>query len=106
MDDITKKLSDTHTVELPGAVLLALMERMMDEIVRTGKVSQAMTAKGLDEESKSDLALSLNASYVIGVLLFKEARRVFGDQFIDDFCSGKDVVPEPPNVFAGSTSIN
>jgi len=43
---------------------------------------------------------------VIGVILFREARKVFGDKFIDDFCAGEDVVPEPPSVFAGSTSIN
>lgn len=106
MDDVTKKLADTHVVELPGAVLLALMERMMDEVVRSGKLSQLMKAKGCSEEDRSDIALSANASYVIGVILFREARKVFGDKFIDDFCAGEDVVPEPPNVFAGSTSIN
>lgn len=106
MDDVTKKLADTHVVELPGAVLLALMERMMDEVVKSGELSRLMKAKGLSDEDMSDIAMSANASYVIGIVLFREAKKIFGDQFIDDFCSGKDVVPEPPSIFAGSTSIN
>lgn len=106
MEDIKSKMAGMHMVELPGAVLLALVERTMQKIVEDMRdVKQARKAK-VSSNILAEMSMSLNAHYTIGMCLFAEARRIFGEKFIADFCEGKDVIPEAPTVAPPSGSIN
>ena len=104
MNEVAKKLMDIHNVELPGAVLLAIMDKMMNEIVDGMEREKAAAKKGLNNSILEEIEKNLNADYTIGLVIFAEARKVFGDQFIDDYCEGKDVIPPPPAVGSSSAT--
>ena len=104
MDDVSRKLMAVHSVEMPGAMLLAIMDKMMNEIVDSMKRSKVAKKKGLSDASIEEMEMDLNADYTIGLIIFAEARKIFGDKFIEDYCEGKDVLPPPPAVGSSSAT--
>lgn len=90
---LEEKLSADHDIKINGAVLLSMLEGMMFTIV-----DGMRRGDGLSEDEQID--------YAIGLFLFKEAQRIFGDKFVTDFCTGKDVIPPAPIRVNGNSTIN
>lgn len=104
--DITTKLQMTHKINMPGAVLLALLERMMEEVIKIERLLVLLKQGNAPKEAIEDLEKDLEATTAMGVVLFKEATDLFGEQFINDFIEGKDVVPPPPVHVNASSTLN
>lgn len=104
MDDISKKLMDVHSVQMPGAVLLAIMDKMMSDIIDGMKRNEIAKKKGLKDSAIEEMERDLNADYTIGLFIFGEARKIFGEEFVDDYCKGEDVLPPPPAVGSSSAT--
>lgn len=104
--DITTKLQMTHKINMPGAVLLALLERMMEEVIKIERLLVLLKQGNAPKEAIEDLEKDLDTTTAMGVVLFKEATDLFGEQFINDFIEGKDVVPVPPVHLNASSTLN
>ena len=104
--DIATKLQATHKINMPGAVLLALMERMMEDVIKFERLMTLFKNSDAPKDAIRDLEKDLEAATAMGVVLFKEAIDLFGEEFINDFIEGKDVVPKAPASFNTSTAIN
>lgn len=103
--EIQAKMTASHKIEIPGCVMLAIVEKSMSEIIGCKKMAKLAKEAGASRDVIEDINLSLNAWHTIGLWMFARATEVFGSEFMGDFAAGKDVVPEPPDSM-GSTSIN
>jgi hypothetical protein len=112
--DIATKLQATHKINMPGAVLLALLERMMEEVIKIERLLTLLkesdnlhfyTSKA-PKEAIEELQKDLEATTAMGVVLFKEAIDLFGEEFINDFVEGKEVIPPVPVHLNASSTLN
>ena len=103
--EIQTKLAANHKIEIPGCVMLAIVEKSMEEILKYKKISKLAKEANAPRDMIEEIGLGLNAWHTIGLWMFARATEIFGSEFMDDFAAGKDVVPEPPDSL-GSTSIN
>jgi hypothetical protein len=104
--DIATKLQATHRINMPGAVLLALLERMMEEVIKIERLITMLKGTTAPKEAIQDLEKDLEATTAMGVVLFKEATELFGEKFINDFIEGKDVIPPVPVHLNASSTLN
>jgi len=104
--DITTKLQMTHKIDMPGAVLLGLLERMMGDVIKFERLMTLFKDSDAPKDAIQDLEKDLEAATAMGLVLFKEATLLFGEEFISDFAEGKDVVPPMPVHLNASSSIN
>jgi hypothetical protein len=104
--DIATKLQATHKINMPGAVLLALLERMMEEVIKIERLITLLNGSNTPKEAIEDLQKDLEATTAMGVVLFKEAIDLFGEEFINDFVEGKEVIPPVPAHLNASSTLN
>lgn len=104
--DIATKLQATHKINMPGAVLLALLERMMEEVIKIERLITLLKSTTAPKEAIQDLEKDLEVTTAMGVVLFKEATELFGEKFINDFIEGKDVIPPVPMHVNASSTLN
>jgi hypothetical protein len=104
--DIATKLQATHKINMPGAVLLALLERMMEEVIKIERILTLLKGSDAPKDAIEELQKDLEATTAMGVVLFKEAIDLFGEEFINDFVEGKDVVPPVPVHVNASSTLN
>lgn len=104
--DITTKLQMTHKINMPGAVLLALLERMMEEVIKIERLITMLKSTTAPKEAIQELEKDLEVTTAMGVVLFKEATELFGEKFINDFIEGKEVIPPVPMHVNASSTLN
>jgi hypothetical protein len=104
--DIATKLQATHKINMPGAVLLALLERMMEEVIKIERILTLLKGSDAPKEAIEELQKDLEATTAMGVVLFKEAIDLFGEEFINDFVEGKEVIPPVPVHLNASSTLN
>lgn len=104
--DIATKLQATHKINMPGAVLLALLERMMEEVIKIERLLTLLKGGDAPKEAIEELQKDLEATTAMGVVLFKEAIDLFGEEFINDFVEGKAVIPPVPVHVNASSTLN
>jgi hypothetical protein len=104
--DIATKLQATHKINMPGAVLLALLERMMEEVIKIERILTLLNGSDAPKEAIEELQKDLEATTAMGVVLFKEAIDLFGEEFINDFVEGKEVIPPVPVHLNASSTLN
>jgi hypothetical protein len=104
--DIATKLQATHKINMPGAVLLALLERMMEEVIKIERLLTLLKGGDAPKEAIEELQKDLEATTAMGVVLFKEAIDLFGEEFINDFVEGKEVIPPVPVHLNASSTLN
>lgn len=104
--DIETKLQATHKINMPGAVLLALLERMMEEVIKLERLITMLKSTTAPKEAIEELQKDLEAATAMGVVLFKEATDIFGEEFINDFIEGKAVIPPVPVHVNASSTLN
>jgi hypothetical protein len=104
--DIETKLQATHKINMPGAVLLALMERMMEDVIKFERLMKLFKDSDAPKDAIQDLEKDLEAATAMGVVLFKEATELFGEKFINDFIEGRDVIPPVPVNLNTSSTLN
>jgi len=104
--DIATKLQATHKINMPGAVLLALLERMMEEVIKIERILTLLKGSDAPKEAIEELQKDLEATTAMGVVLFKEAIDLFGEEFINDFVEGKEVIPPVPVYVNASSTLN
>lgn len=102
---IQAKMAASHKIEIPGCVMLAIVEKSISEIIECKKMAKLAKEANAPRDMIEDINLGLNAWHTIGLWMFARATEIFGSEFMNDFAAGKDVVPEPPGSL-GSTSIN
>jgi hypothetical protein len=104
--DIATKLQVTHKINMPGAVLLALLERMMEDVIKFERLMTLFKNSDAPKDAIRDLEKDLEAATAMGVVLFKEATELFGEEFINDFVEGKAVIPPVPVHVNASSTLN
>ncbi len=104
--DIATKLQATHKINMPGAVLLALLERMMEEVIKIERILTLLKGSDAPKDAIEELQKDLEATTAMGVVLFKEAIDLFGEEFINDFVEGKEVIPPVPVHLNASSTLN
>jgi len=104
--DIATKLQATHKINMPGAVLLALLERMMEEVIKIERLLTLLKGSDAPKDAIEELQKDLEATTAMGVVLFKEAIDLFGEEFINDFVEGKEVIPPVPVHLNASSTLN